>query len=103
MMRHFKGRDLRQIKGTHALRHEDFWKLEGHKEQSRRQPVEAPTALLSSPPHMPPTRLGGRVGAAERTDARLVKRVVLLRLFYGSEMQKCDVARLQHQPLFFSP
>jgi hypothetical protein len=39
--------------------------------------------------------------ATERIDDRLVKRVVLLRLFYGSEMQKCDVARLQHQPLFF--
>jgi hypothetical protein len=47
------------------------------KEQSRRQPVEAPTALLSSPRTCPPTRLGGRVGAAERTGCpRLVKRVV---------------------------
>jgi hypothetical protein len=66
------------------LRHEDFRKLEGHKEQSRRQPIGAPTALLSSPAHAPRHVWASGSAAAERAAARLVKRVVLLRLFYGS-------------------
>jgi hypothetical protein len=61
------------------------------KEQSRRQPTEAPTALLSSPSRAP--RHVWAVGSAVTESApmsRLGKRVVLLRLFYGGEMQKCD-------------
>jgi hypothetical protein len=64
------------------------------KEQNRRQPTEAPTALLSSPTRAPDTfGLSDRRRLKGHRMSRLGKRVVLLRLFYGGEMRKCVVGR----------
>jgi hypothetical protein len=73
------------------------------KEQKPSAANRSANGFASSPAHAPRHVWAVESAATERTDARLVKRVVLLRLFYGGEMQKCDVARLAHEPLFFSP
>jgi hypothetical protein len=57
-----------------TLRHEDFWKLEGHKEQSRRQPKERQRLCFRPPAHAPRHVWVAGSAAAERARARLVKR-----------------------------
>ena len=81
-----------------------FWPVLDHdrlaSEKSKAVGSQQKRQRLCFRPHTcPPTRLGSRIDG-DAPMSRLGKRVVLLRLFYGGEMQKCD--SLSHR-LFFHP